>query len=287
MNFQFLGSFLLGLGVVTQAQIDEAMAYQADSNRRLGDLAVEAGMLTPEQVEDVLDRQRATDRSFGGLAVSLGYISQRRMDELLFRQKVRQVHLGEALLALGHLTAEQFSRCLEMHAAQEKQRLAVLDGMLSSHCGRRVLGELVSALERAFQRFAHCPLKAQGVLDDLRLNSLTQNASSEVTIAGLGTVRFTLRLGPEMMDIMAAALAEDDLIGKDIGVAVDDLLGIICCYLEKSLAKACSAGSCAMSLPPGTPPVGDCLRLRLACPEADLGLIAAFIPESLPKEVSA
>ena len=46
-----LGEKLIAAGVITQAQLDEALAKQKSSGNRLGDVLVEMGYATHDQIE--------------------------------------------------------------------------------------------------------------------------------------------------------------------------------------------------------------------------------------------
>lgn len=284
MSFQFLGHYLLERGVVSQTQIDEAAAYQAEANRRLGDLAVERGLLTPAQVDEILERQRETDLNFGTLAVSLGFVRRRDMDALLFRQQVHMVHLGEALLTLGHLTIRQFCDCLNDYAALESARKDALARLFQGHCAREALTSLVDTLERAFLRFAHCPLKAQAYLDDLALEALPLHHTLEIPLNSGSTMRFTLHIGRDMLNAIGTACRRGEESGstpEEALAAVLDILDIIGRYLCTSIkAHELPAPDCPSGIPDpsGKGELRDgCLRLQLACPVACVGLTVALV----------
>ncbi|MFP5223311.1 MAG: hypothetical protein ACLGSA_13550 [Acidobacteriota bacterium] len=294
MSFQFLGHYLLGRGVVTQAQIDEAAAYQAEANRRLGDLAVESGVLTPGQVEEILARQRETDLTFGMLAVSLGFARRRDMDALLFRQQVHLVHLGEALLTLGHLNTRQFCECLNDYAALEKAREAALAKLFEGHCASAALETLVDTLERAFLRFAHLPLKAKAALDERLLESLPLQHTLQIPLDAHTAMRFTLHLGREMLDALSQTRTRGDggeRTPEEALADVLDILGIIGRYLCTTVVTRMRPVPACPSAPDGQRIGGDsgkaCLRLQLACPVACVGLTVALVTNRENPEVSA
>jgi hypothetical protein len=294
MSFHFLGHHLLRAGVVTQGQLDMALAHQATANRRLGDLAVERGLLTPGQVQEILSRQREADLSFGMLAVSLGYVSKRDMDALLFRQQVHLVHLGEALLTLGFLTPEQFCEQLNVYAAQEKAREAEMDRLFAGHCARTVLEALVDALEKAFLRFAHCPLKAQGRLPDDALEAMPLHHSLDLPLAGGAFLRFTLHLGTDMLAVLGEAARRNGRHASQPDDALQevlDILGIIGRYLCSSLdPHALPPPACSPAPTPASgeeAPGAGCLRMLLACPAASVGLTVGLVPNNQPLETPA
>ena len=317
MNHLFLGSFLKGEGLVSEDQILEAAAHQAESNRRLGDLAVEAGLLTPAQVEELLSLQRETDMAFGVLAVSRGFVTKRHMDELLFRQQVHQIHLGEALLSLGHLSPEQFSDGLtRYHELKKAQRRNLEELFGTSNCPAAV-GELVQALERAFLRFAACPLKAQGAMATDLDAAFTETRAMLIVAPDGASLHLELSFGPEMLALLRARRAGGGGTGGAHGAGgtdeslafLEELMEVIRAYLQKALARhaqrrltpepspdiqglawppgACSGGGdssgpAGSTLPDPSsvhaPVGGRCLRLLLACPAAPVGLTVTVTP---------
>jgi len=52
-----LGQILIRTGRLTQAQLDELLAEQRETQRRLGDLVIERGFVTPEQIDHALRDQ--------------------------------------------------------------------------------------------------------------------------------------------------------------------------------------------------------------------------------------
>lgn len=279
MSVHFLGSYLLERGIVTQTQIDEAAAHQEKANRRLGDLAVDAGLLTPDQVETVLTTQRETDLNFGALAVAMGFVSRHAMDALLFRQHVHQVHLGEALLTLGHLTPEQFGESLDGYSHSENERRDALDKLFEGHCGRLSLRELVASLERAFLRFARCPLKAHRAMKEADLARLPYRFTSELPGCEGTLLRFCLHMDEQMVAAINKAATGQDTRPEGCDLGVREMIGIIGHYLRKSFREQwprqwrCEYASGGETFPPG-----DCLRLLLACPKTRVGLSIQVFP---------
>lgn len=277
MNFQFLGAFLLEQGLATQQQIDEALAFQAEANLRLGAYAIEAGLLTQEQVDIVLGLQRETDLNFGELAVLNGFVPKSGMDSLLFHQQVNQVHLGEALLRLGHLTSEQFGPVLRMYSERENSRRAKLTLLYSHCCGRDFLEVLISAVERAFLRFAHCPLKAQGELFGEELEHLPQGFSSDISLGEGVALRFMLHLGADMLAIISHSASGENLPDVEAREAAREIADVICHYLRKAVGASSDVTEPRTHEFSGHAPDKDCFRLKLACPKAAIGLTVSLL----------
>jgi len=275
MGSHFLGHYLMERGVADTGQIEQAAAYQSASNRKLGDLAVEAGLLSPDQVEELLALQRETDLSFGQLAVDRGFVTRREMNDLLFRQQVRQCHLGEALLTLGHITPEQFSDCLEQYSAQERERARNLDALYRQTGEHEAVSGLVSALERAFLRFARCPLKAQGTMSEEELVAYPCSFEATVPLSGGRELSYTLSLGPDMVEVLRRAVSEKAPPGAVPGESLRELMGLVCRYpLACAREKRCRPGGRS----------GPGLILKLACPKAGVGLRLSPVPEAAEEE---
>jgi len=280
-----LGHYLLERGVADAEQIEEAAAFQARSNRRLGDLAVEAGLLSPAQVEELLALQRETDMSFGELAVARGWVPRREMNDLLFRQQVRQYHLGEALLTLGHITPEQFSSCLEAYSRLKRGRALELEGLYRSTGFPEAVAGLVSALERAFLRFARCPLKAQGAMSAEESKSYPLSRDASVPLGGGGELACALLLGPEMLGVLGKAASDRARAGEGTDEAVQGLIDMIrlyprACARDGRLTQATSFAGCP-ALPDGD---RSAIILKLACPKAAAGLRVQPVPAPMAKE---
>ncbi|OIQ10973.1 GspE/PulE family protein [Neomoorella thermoacetica] len=73
-----------------------------DSRRRLGDLLIEAGMLTPAQLEQALQEQKRSGERLGKVLIRLGFITEASMLEVL----EFQLGIPKVVLADYHLDPE-------------------------------------------------------------------------------------------------------------------------------------------------------------------------------------
>lgn len=131
------GQIALERGILTRAQLDEALKRQeAGDRRQLGMILVEAGHVDEEELELVLSVQRerlarAPDNSagklsdvlFGRLIVARKLATQGQVNECLREQARIEdmgmfLRLGEILVRKGYLTTEQTD---EIAAYQRKQ----------------------------------------------------------------------------------------------------------------------------------------------------------------------
>jgi hypothetical protein len=103
---QRLGEILLGQGMITQSQLEEALRVQRTlaPGKRLGQILVEQEVLTRQQLTEVLGReltaQGSARRQLGGLLVEAGVIDDAQLGTALAFQRRTGLRLGEALLQL-------------------------------------------------------------------------------------------------------------------------------------------------------------------------------------------
>lgn len=284
MNLHFLGGYLLADGLVTPEQLARAMAHQANSNRRLGELALEMGLLTPEQVEDIIRLQGSTDLSFGELAMAKGYLSRKSLIDLLFHQNVCQVHLGEALLLTGALTPEQFHSALKRFGQTDADHRASISLLLADYEEQHVLTILLRALERAFMRFVALPLKVCTLLAAEEIDALPHAFGMAIEIPGRERIRIVLKMDDRMLRLMAQGLTGADLptaAPASTGLeAAGVFFQVVSHYCRQSLDTLVESGRCYTIgreiLPPCDSP--SCLRLSLVCPDATMSLAASCCP---------
>lgn len=132
-----LGKYLIELGYISEAQLNNALAEQRatqTATRRvaLGDILIRQGLLTPQQLATALVRQqretfesdpdRVPDR-LGDYLVRNGLISLEQLEAVLavqseLRKMGRQALLGELLIRFNYLTADVVD---EMVAQQRRQ----------------------------------------------------------------------------------------------------------------------------------------------------------------------
>ena len=123
------GDLLLKLGLVTELQIQEALALQPLTGQRVGEALVSLGYVTREQLQSalleslgltstsVLERPR-----LGELLVGLKHLSQEQLDEVLARQRRDGRKLGEIIVELGFCTYKQIYEALGLQQRGERVR---------------------------------------------------------------------------------------------------------------------------------------------------------------------
>jgi adenylate cyclase len=120
------GELLQRLGLITPAQLQEALALQSVTGERVGELLVRLGHVTREQLQQGLSEAlglnapHAPSRPpLGELLVGLKHLTSQQRDEALERQRRDGRKLGEILVELGHCTYKQVYEAL---ALQESAR---------------------------------------------------------------------------------------------------------------------------------------------------------------------
>lgn len=162
-GLNFFGSYLREKGVITQQALQDAIAFQEESNRRIGELARERGYLSKEQTEDIFEEQKRVDQPFGTIALKRKYLTRGQLDDLLFAQTVFSTHLGEALLIKGYITPEQFSEELQCFRDAQMRREEELSNFFNGLPDKDVLRAIVASTNRAYVRFAGRELKVDSV----------------------------------------------------------------------------------------------------------------------------
>jgi Type II secretion system (T2SS), protein E, N-terminal domain len=110
---RLLGSFLIREGLITSAQLDEALQVQASlaEPRPIGGLLVDHGRVTQEELNYVLEKYHKKYR-LGDLLVETNAITEAQLEQALEHQRKTELRLGDALLQLNFLTERQMRQAL-------------------------------------------------------------------------------------------------------------------------------------------------------------------------------
>lgn len=128
-----LGLLLLKEGKLTKDQLKKALIKQGEIRRfgrhqRLGDVIVKLGLLNQADIDEAADMQErisAPDAEFtplGILMIERGIASPSKVYETLVEQQFAEGMLGEIMLEKGMLTRDQLE---EMLAYQAEERAAL------------------------------------------------------------------------------------------------------------------------------------------------------------------
>jgi CheY-specific phosphatase CheX len=121
---KFFGQFLLERDVVSRDELMQALKYQRDSTKKLGEIAVARGYLTQKDVDYIHKKQQTVDRKFGELAITEGLLTEDQVKELMNIQVNNHILLGKALLDLGIVNEEKLRE--ELRAYREEEYMQVL-----------------------------------------------------------------------------------------------------------------------------------------------------------------
>ena len=126
-----LGTILLNAAAVSAAQLERALAEQAQSGGLLGEILVRQGVITPEQRQGALRIQgglagRLQGRFLlGRLLADADVISELALEQAILSQRITGKRLGETLVEAGKISEATLAEFLER---QRRLRAALLAG---------------------------------------------------------------------------------------------------------------------------------------------------------------
>jgi type IV pilus assembly protein PilB len=113
-----LGELLLAEGLVTPAQLDEALRVQSagEGYAPLGHILVAQKIITRDQLLSVLERHRRSSK-LGDILLKGGELSRPQLDAALAEQRRSGQALGEVLIRLGFVSEERLrmALCRQLH----------------------------------------------------------------------------------------------------------------------------------------------------------------------------
>ena len=107
------GRFLEKAGLVTSAQVREAMQFKTDLNPSLAETALLEEQLTVEQVKEIRAHQRENAMLFVESAVALEHLDDEKIQSLRDTTKAGSIPVGQALVLKGALSEEQLEEQVE------------------------------------------------------------------------------------------------------------------------------------------------------------------------------
>ena len=242
MAAKFFGHFLLEKGIVTGAQLVEAVAIQATTNVMLGTRAIDAGLMTAEDVNKVNVMQRAVDKRFGELAVDYGMLTEVQLKDLLSMQKQEHLFLGEALITMDALTSEQLGRELEAYKKEVQGIPGTIAEIYDGLPNAQVLEVFTDVTTKMFQRMLHTFVKPGTCHSDP-----AQVAAADYTIRQEFTGDFAgeicLNVSSNLLKVIAGKLLEtevDEVDGDTIDGAsefINVVSGNVCGQLSTAGLK--------------------------------------------------
>ncbi len=121
-----VGEILLSQGVISQEQLDQALAYHQQSGISLGTVLLRMGAIDTDTLNNVLGRQLEYSyrKRLGEILGEQGYITPQQLEEGLIRQRELNLPLGKTLVKLGYLDE---NKLLDVLAAQLDLQHVVLE----------------------------------------------------------------------------------------------------------------------------------------------------------------
>lgn len=101
-----IGQLFLEKGVITQKQLDEALAIQKKSGGFLGEILVNLGYAGAKDVEKMRELQSPGHKHLGKLLIELGIITWEQLDKALKIQAEQGGLLGQVLITMGATSEE-------------------------------------------------------------------------------------------------------------------------------------------------------------------------------------
>jgi len=128
-----LGRLLVERGVITEQELEQALARSAEMGRPLGAAILELDLVPPSEITDLLAVQRAW-RPLGWMLVERGLITEQELSDCLDDAQRAERRLGEVVRARGLVPA----RVLESLLAEQYQ----LEVELERGFGNGLRGEI-------------------------------------------------------------------------------------------------------------------------------------------------
>ncbi|MDD9943925.1 MAG: chemotaxis protein CheX [Myxococcales bacterium] len=270
---QFFGAYLVEQGVVSQQQVDEAVALGPGDTRSLEDVAVYLGLMTERQVRIVRAQQRRAKAPFGALALRAGFLSEEGLAEVNASQGSAHFRLGDALIRLGYATADgieaahtRFSRTGTGPASADP-----FAGEVTYETVREQFGKLLKRLARI-----------EGSVKAGRRDGLEPPPGAHcvhISIDGSVPVRFGLCFEPALsLHLTATMLELDDDESDDpelIESGVAEFANMLAGRVQRALRP--KERSCIKLPKPGTPkePYVRCRTVTAA----GLGILYVGVPD--------
>ena len=115
------GEYLIEKGLITEEQLEDALAIQAAINRRLGTIATMEDIITVAELYDILDRQQMLKEPFGETAKLLHLINDKQLTDLLRHQQREKMKVGEILVGLLYLQKLEMEAALDDFSRKQRE----------------------------------------------------------------------------------------------------------------------------------------------------------------------
>jgi type IV pilus assembly protein PilB len=215
-----LGELLLAEGLVTRAQLEEALRVQAvpDGYAPLGHILIAQKIVTRDQLLSVLERHRRASK-LGDILLKSREIDRGQLESALAEQQRTREPLGEVLLRLGYVSEERLrvALCRQLHIRFFNLDTVILDPTL-----RNLVSEKFATKHRTIpvSRVGNLLILAMDDPTQTRLvDDLASSTGLKVEVITSTSAQITRALErlyrPEVAPSLAAGTTVD-VIGKDV-----------------------------------------------------------------------
>ncbi|MCB1318929.1 MAG: cyclic nucleotide-binding domain-containing protein, partial [Leptospiraceae bacterium] len=150
MHMDQLGEYLVRKGVISTAQLIEALEQQRRATENLSLFAVSEGFIPPEDLERIIAHQLESGESFEEALLSLHVFSPERLAEFRRIKRDFRVPLGEVLIRRRYLTRAELQKWIERYENQIQDRSRLIDVLSAIDIFQNAEKNLLTALaERA------------------------------------------------------------------------------------------------------------------------------------------
>lgn len=136
MFSQFFGNYLLENQKINTEQYSSCMKYIAANHVKLGMLAEHEGLLDRTLANELNYLQLQSDRQIGDLAIDKGYLTESDVDYLLGCQGNPYLIFVQALEDNQYMTREEIDACLKDYQASEGFSDAVMEAIKDGNISR-------------------------------------------------------------------------------------------------------------------------------------------------------
>jgi len=259
---RLFGQFLVDAGVLSRAELAEALTLMRALNSSIGELAVAHGLVTRQQAERIHALQRQVDGRWGEIAIALGIggATAQRIERLAWEQDLANLRLSDAIVELGFASATEIDR---LHAEFE-------DGTWQAAEAVDATIELVlEGLPRLVGRTLGSPVRA-GVPRPHDRTSLPHHV--ELAVVGPTSLVVGIAVDRSLSRAIAVALPEDDSRPARVEAGLAALAGIVGDHVRRRLDTRALGHALGSARAGSLPTTGTALDLALADGEALLVL---------------
>lgn len=169
----FLGAALIERGLLSESQLEQALAVQRQTNSLLGELAIEYGLLSAQQVEEINTIQRQINQRFGDIAQERALLSSDQVQQLVDIQQRRSLRLGDILIREGFISQDALRATLQSLKREAEKNY--LFGQLNAAqlCALESIAKLFKRVLKSACKFTRIVETPQCLEDNQHLMALT------------------------------------------------------------------------------------------------------------------